>query len=688
MEFKLSETNNMDTGNINSPSICLNMIVKNESKIIVRLLESVLPIIDCFCICDTGSSDDTVEKIETFFKSKNIPGKIVREPFKNFAHNRNYALQSCKGMSDYIIFLDADMILQINNFDKKTINEYDSLTILQGSDDFYYQNVRIVKNNGLFSYVGVTHEYINTPSNNKNRNLEKDELFISDIGDGGSKHDKFERDIKLLTEAIEIEPKNDRNYFYLANTYHDSGNFTKAIEYYEKRIQLGGWIQEVWYSCYKIASCYKHMGKINDAINYWLLCYDYFPDRIESLYELVSHYRTTSKHKLSYFFYKMAKEIVEKKVDRDSYLFLHNDIYTYKMDYEFTIIAAYIGVKDISNEIVNILNKTKDQEIVNNLYSNMKWYKFILKPTKIISFDDTISITINNETINLYSSSSCLLRIPSSSSQSNNAKYCMNVRYVNYHIIENGSYTNCEKNIITGNKYIELDETMNIVTSKMFDIVYDERLYIGIEDIKIFQDVETKQIKYIGTGLHKNNYLGIVNGDYDIEKSELDIIELNQHVYNTQCEKNWVYVDYNNSSHVIYKWSPLQICKIDESNNTLQFLEERKMPNYFDNVRGSTCGFKYTNTTQSSETEIWFIQHMVSYENPRHYYHIISVFDKNMELLRYSAPFKFEGEPIEYCLSIVVEDDCVIINYSTWDRTTRIGIYDKKYIESLLKYDP
>ena len=47
---------------------------------------------------------------------------------------------------------------------------------------------------------------------------------------------------------------------------------------------------------------------------------------------------------------------------------------------------------------------------------------------------------------------------------------------------------------------------------------------------------------------------------------------------------------------------------------------------------------------------------------------------------------KFEGDGIEYSLSIVVEDDRVLINYSTWDRTTRIGIYDKKYIDSIINY--
>ena len=86
------------------------------------------------------------------------------------------------------------------------------------------------------------------------------------------------------------------------------------------------------------------------------------------------------------------------------------------------------------------------------------------------------------------------------------------------------------------------------------------------------------------------------------------------------------------------------------------------------------------------EDELWFVGHIVSYEQPRHYYHTIMVFDANMNLLRYSAPFKFEGDCIEYCLSIVVEDEQVLINYSTWDRTTRIAVYDKNYIDSIVKY--
>ena len=70
------------------PTLCLNMIVKNESRIISRLLESVADVIDTYCICDTGSTDNTIDIIKTFFDKKGIPGKIIRELFVDFAYNR------------------------------------------------------------------------------------------------------------------------------------------------------------------------------------------------------------------------------------------------------------------------------------------------------------------------------------------------------------------------------------------------------------------------------------------------------------------------------------------------------------------------------------------------------------------------------------------------------------------------
>jgi tetratricopeptide (TPR) repeat protein len=683
------------------PTLCLNMIVKNESKIITRLFDSVINIIDCYCICDTGSTDNTVELIKTYFENKNIPGKIVNEPFKNFAHNRNFALKSCLNMSDYVLLMDADMILKIINFNKKTLSNFDSFYILQGNDDFYYQNLRIIKNNGLFSYVGVTHEYISTPSNNKLLHITKEELFITDYGDGGCKSDKFERDVRLLTNGIIEEPKNSERYhFYLANSYHDAGNFEKAIDIYEKRIKIGGWEQEIWYSYYRIGLCYKKLGKISYAIYNWLAAYDFLPIRIENLYEIVNHYRNTSKSKLAGHFYDMAQVVLKKNEDRDNFLFLHNDVYTYKLEYEFTIFALYIGINNINDQVVKILNKCNDGSINNNLFSNMKFYKDILKPTQVINFGNSVSKNINNENVVLNSSSSCLIQNPFE----NKNGYLMNIRYVNYLINNNGNYLNCDKHIITQNKYLELSKDFKIINENFLEFNFEDRRYIGVEDIRFFYDSYSNKMQFIGTGYHKNNTIGIVAGDYNTSENKLSSIVEIKPFCQSNCEKNWVFIDYNKSINVVYKWHPLQICKINKEKELLELIETKEMPKIFSHARGSTCGFTYTkkislagnnNNNNNNvniditfdETEIWFVLHMVSYESPRHYYHIITVFDESMNLLRYSAPFKFHTEPIEYCLGLVVEDDRVLITYSVWDRETKLGIYDKKYIDSIIKYN-
>ena len=222
-------------------TICLNMIVKNESKIITRLLNSVLPIIDTYCICDTGSTDNTKEIITNFFNEHNIQGKIVEEPFKNFCYNRNFAMESAIGMSDYLLLLDADMILQIGkNFNKNTLNKFDVATLFQGTENFYYHNLRICRNQGKCKYIGVTHEYLSVHNDYTKRvHIPRDQLFILDIGDGGSKANKYERDITLLEQGIIDEPTNARYYFYLGNSFHDSGKYEQAIPIYKKRIELG-----------------------------------------------------------------------------------------------------------------------------------------------------------------------------------------------------------------------------------------------------------------------------------------------------------------------------------------------------------------------------------------------------------------------------------------------------------------
>jgi len=680
-----------------APTICLNMIVKNESKVIIRLLESVLSLIDTYCICDTGSTDNTKELISDFFDKNNINGKIIEEPFQNFEYSRNFALNACLGLSDFIILLDADMILRNQNFDKNQLKLVDFCYILQGNENFYYQNTRIIKNNGLFNYSGVTHEYVNVPIGSRMLKIDKNKLFIIDIGDGGAKSNKYERDIQLLLKGIEDtkdmpgKPNFERYHFYLANSYFDCGNYEKAIEIYRKRIEIGGWEQELFYSYYRIGLCFKFRNKIENAIFEWMNAFTKCPHRIENLFEIINYYRIKGENNLANIYYQIALNILKQKLDKENYLFLHNDIYTYKLYYEYSVFAYYLNIKNINDEIIEILNNSNDTQINNNLMNNLKFYKNFLKPKLIHNFTNNIEYSLNGESTPFNSSSSCLIE------NDQRDGYLLNVRYVNYFINNNGSYLNCEKNITTINKYMELDKNFNVKNEKVFDLNFIYKRYLGVEDIRIFKDNEKNQILFTGTGLHENGNIGIMIGNYNTDCSTLNANELKCSFRNSDCEKNWVFVDYKKETHMIYSWNPLKIGKVNKNNSLLELVDEKKMPNLFSNVRGSSCGFKYNKIMKGiieeleitiEKDELWFILHLVSYEQPRFYYHLIAVFDENMNLLRYSAPFKFGDTCIEYSLSIVVEQERVLINYSEWDRTTKIAEFDKKYIDSILIYKP
>jgi hypothetical protein len=653
------------------------MIVKNESKIIKRLLKSVIDIIDYYVICDTGSTDNTVEIIENFFKESKIRGFVFYEKFINFCHNRNIALQHSKGLTEYALLLDADMVLEVNSKDF-TLTE-NSYKLSQGSDYFYYDNIRIVKNNGTYYYVGVTHEYITCSVNDNPSKIPKEILFIRDLGDGGAKSDKFERDRRLLLEGISAEPNNERYHFYLANTLRDLGNNQESIEYYKKRIELGGWYEEKYVSCLNIY-------KLNGDLSYLVESFHYNPKRVEGILELIKYYTIKKQYQTAYNYYTFIKEYYENEYfngngDISKNLFSNALDYSYYLPYYMIIVCGYIKNNDTGLFMYKVIFKRKSYlsewhhknlfynlqfytfdnnfriQIFNYLESikpkdlYIRYYKYTLSPMSIIVLSNNLTI----KDITFRSSSSSLVK--------NNSGYILNTRYVNYYITGNGSYTNTDKGIITINEYKNLDNNFNTLDSYIEDFQGNTSWYHGIEDIRLFYDYQNT-LRFIGNYFGKCNKICVVTGNYTLnEKKELTHTEF---VSNKNCEKNWVFVNYKKNTYIIYNWFPITIY----DQNTFKLFETKKVPTIFQHIRGSTCGYNFNN-------EIWFVVHIVSYETPREYYHLICVFSENMDLLRYTSPFKFENESIEYCLSVIVNENNVIMNYSTWDRTTKIGIYNK-----------
>lgn len=306
-------------------SICLSMIVKNEEKIITRLLESVVNFVDVVCICDTGSTDKTIEKISSFVEKNNIKCYIYYLEFVNFEYNRNYVLEKSKSLADYILLLDADMILK-HNIDKNSLTK-DCYYISQVNDDFEYTNIRLIKSNKKFYYFGVTHEVILSIENVTIELLPKEKIKVIDYMDGGSKENKLTRDKTLLLKELQQNKINGRYIFYLANTYFSLGEYKNAIKFYLLKIKIDNWDQEIWYSNYRIGISYMILKKYELAMKYFLEAYEILPLRIENLYYMIKYYRVSKKHQTAKIYLELALKILKKDIDYSQYLFLEKKIY-------------------------------------------------------------------------------------------------------------------------------------------------------------------------------------------------------------------------------------------------------------------------------------------------------------------------------------------------------------------------
>lgn len=288
-----------------SPSVCLVMIVKNESAIIERCLSAALPYVDSWVITDTGSTDGTPDRIQAFFANHGVPGVLHREPFRDFAQARNASLDAARAVPgwDYALLIDADMVVRGSLDRAELVAPAYEVRQTDGSID--YANTRLVRRDVPAAYVGVTHEYLSVEGVTTLRC----DFSVDDRNDGGSKADKSDRDIRLLSEGLAVDPHNGRYMFYLANTYREVGRHREAVQWYTRRIEAGGWDEEIWSSHYGIARSYQAMGDEPNFVKACLDAYEFRPSRAEPVKLLARHFRERGRSETAMLFAEALSEI-------------------------------------------------------------------------------------------------------------------------------------------------------------------------------------------------------------------------------------------------------------------------------------------------------------------------------------------------------------------------------------------
>lgn len=354
------------------------MIVKDEKDVIQRCLESVKPLINYYVIVDTGSTDGTQEIIKKTLQS--IPGELHERPWKDFAHNRNEALQLAKGKGDYLLFIDADEVfvyepsfslrpLTCDSYNFIIKNEIDGQIVSE------YTRKLLIKNDLNWAWKGVLHEGIFSSE-------EKITTIISGIstlsktkeGSRGKNPKKHLNDAFILEEALKEDPTNLDYLFHLALSYNLAGERLSALHTFEKVVfatPSDRYSSHVDVSLFAITED-KALLKfpLEEVIQACAKSYSYNPARAEALYFLGCYLYDQKHYLLADLVFRKASKISKPL----SLSLVITSIYEWSTNYKIIQCSYNLGMFQETKEmIISLLNNSKlPQAVRDDLTHHLK----------------------------------------------------------------------------------------------------------------------------------------------------------------------------------------------------------------------------------------------------------------------------------------------------------------------------
>lgn len=327
--------------------LTLAMIVKNEAPNIERCLASCAPFIDYYVICDTGSTDNTKEIIKKFFDEKGIPGEIHDHEWSDFGTNRSKALELCLGKTKWAMMIDADDFitgtLPVDKFD----DNIDGYVVQVRRGEFKWLRAQVFNiGKKKWWYEEPLHEYAICEQPMNVQKLEGDyawEVRTEGCRSRSSSNDieKYTKDYYTLKRYLDENANQPRKQFYAAQSAFDARMFDVAEKEYLKRIELGGWHEEVFFSWMRVGMCREFIGRpVENIADAFMMAFETAPNRVEPLYHLSCIYRKYNRPKNAFL---VASLGLSMPVPQNDILFVDQSNYHWGIFDEIGTTAFYAG---------------------------------------------------------------------------------------------------------------------------------------------------------------------------------------------------------------------------------------------------------------------------------------------------------------------------------------------------------
>jgi glycosyltransferase involved in cell wall biosynthesis len=349
------------------------MIVKDEAHVIRRCLESVRPFIDAWVVVDTGSTDGTEAVVEDALSG--LPGRLLHEPWVDFAHNRTVALDAARPLADYVLVIDADEVLVPDEGFAWPESMPDAVRLRMVTPGTTFWLTKLMRSSLPWRFEGVLHEYPACDEPHVSGHIEG--VHIRGMFDSARnqrpQREKYLADATVLERALADDPGNARYAFYLAQSYRDAGELETALDWYRRRAQMPGWDEETWYALLQVARLTERLKRPDaEIVAAYLAAFEARPRRAEPLYELARYHRLTGRHATALVFARAAKAVPRP----DDALFLDAAAHAWRIDDELSLAAYYTGDAATAARVGESLlaNPEVPDDQRPRLADNMRWF--------------------------------------------------------------------------------------------------------------------------------------------------------------------------------------------------------------------------------------------------------------------------------------------------------------------------
>lgn len=368
----------------------LAMIVKNESHIIKECLESVYKYIDYYCICDTGSTDDTKKIIKEFFDEKGIEGEIHDDAWEDFGTNRTKALERMWGKTQWALMIDADdYISGTFPIDKLDPNVDGYMVVLRRGALRWKRAQFFNLMRKRWHYRDVRHEYAFADKDIDGNDLQPGTLNVPVIeGDfmwiartegnrtiSCTQAEKYKKDYDVLKKELEKDPNHTRYQFYAAQSAFDMGDFELAEKEYTRFTEIGKWDEELYFAWIRIGVSRALQNKPKaEVIEAFLRAFNTRPSRAEALFMLSECCRSMNLPAAGFIFAGYATTL---QYPVNDLLFIDEQIYQWGILSEISQTAYYvqkphIGYNATQRLVENDLGPTEPEEFAKGLKEQFK----------------------------------------------------------------------------------------------------------------------------------------------------------------------------------------------------------------------------------------------------------------------------------------------------------------------------